>query len=138
MRPRHLDSTRPALLTAAGALVIAGCWSSGFEVADVRGTVILDGKPAAGVMLEFVPEGRGDVRLPPAYGVTGADGAYVARDRQGKPGAVVGRHRIALSPVEGGTTTIPGAYLGDHAPQREIKPGENVVDFDLTSAPQPR
>lgn len=124
------------LVAVACMVVAAGC-GEGFKVADVKGTVTLDGKPAAGVMVEFAPKDRGSKQqlLPPAYGFTDANGAYTARRRKGEAGAVVGMNRVSFHTNEGGTV-VPEHYAGDGGFDREVVAGVNTFDFALESKPR--
>jgi hypothetical protein len=117
--------------------VLAGCLGPGYEVAEVKGTVTVDGVSAEGVMLEFTPAPHGDRQPPLAYGFTDATGAYSARNRKGVPGAVVGVNRVSISAVEGSRTTVPAGYSGTDAVEREVKTGPNTIDFQLTNTPDP-
>lgn len=134
---RILDHHALAASVVAGiALVAAGC-GGGHQTAPVTGTVTLDGKPAAGVVVEFVPARQGDRMLPPAYGFTDARGAYVARDRKGREGVVVGPNRVAILGQEGGAV-VSEWYAGDGAFERDVNPGSNTLDFAIESNPATR
>lgn len=82
-------------------LMLAGCGNDkGPKLANLEGTVTLNGKPLQGVTVVVLPSvGR------PASGITDAAGHYETRFTRDKMGAPVGAHRIRvemnLPPVEG-------------------------------------
>ncbi|HEY2786676.1 MAG TPA: hypothetical protein VGJ05_17060, partial [Fimbriiglobus sp.] len=85
-------SVRVLLLAVTLALVGAGC-SRGPTLAPVSGTVTLNGKPLANVQVEFWPEGS----APRSVGMTDQQGRFtLTTDGEGKPGAVVGSHKVVL------------------------------------------
>lgn len=131
-RRLHLRHAFPA---AACLVAGVGCRGPGFDVAAVDGTVTVDGKPAAGLMIEFAPVRRDDVQPPLSYGLTDARGAYTARDRRGNPGVVVGAVRVTFSTVEGAPPIAPGRIFGTEVLDREVKPGSTTLDFHLESQP---
>lgn len=77
------------------AAALAGC-GRGPELAEVEGTVTLNGKPLDKVRVEFHPAGEG----PRATAVTDANGRYVlTSDDRGRAGATVGPNKVALKDV---------------------------------------
>lgn len=66
-------------------------------VAEVDGTVTLGGRPIAGAEVFFYPVVDGGDALPTAAAVTDDSGRYVLTCATGQPGAVVGKHRVAVS-----------------------------------------
>lgn len=127
----------PFVLIAVGAIV--GCSGDAFSTADVTGTVTVDGKPVAGIMLEFEPERVGKKILPTAYGMTDAEGRYeVSRvgGPGGKPGAVVGMNTVRLSAPEGSGSKVHPYYADQGAFERQVAEGENVFDFEIESRPK--
>ncbi len=83
----------------AACLFFAGCGQS-YDVAPVSGRITWDGQPAAhvGVLFQPMTEGPGDPG-PGSHGTTDADGRYTLRTVEpDRPGAVVGRHRIRITP----------------------------------------
>src|SRR5262245_42177646 len=78
-----------------GLLVLAGCSGKNVVLNEtVEGTVKIDGKPLAGVVVQFVPEG--ETRLPGSSGVTDERGHYTLTCENQRSGAVVGKHRVVL------------------------------------------
>jgi len=116
-----------------------GCSGDSFSTADVTGTVTVDGKPMAGIMLEFEPGRVGKKILPTAYGMTDAAGHYeVSRvgGPGGKPGAVVGKNTVRLSTPEGSGSKVHPYYADQGAFEREVAEGDNVFDFEIESRPK--
>jgi hypothetical protein len=138
------------LLTACGA---AGC-SSGPKLAEVKGTVRLNGKPLHDVMVEFNPDAGTGVR---STGTTDENGRYTLICDDLRPGAIVGLHRVALHDlaVYGGRflgrrlervgrndssvlkpSRIPRHYESTaHTPlKKEVKPEPQTIDLELRSS----
>jgi hypothetical protein len=104
----------------------------------VRGRVTWEGAPLADATVAFEPEhGRA------SYGRTNAEGEYELRYR-GKPwGAVAGRHRVRITTeatVADATgreqqrpELLPAKYHASSALAAEVRPGDNVFNFDLTA-----
>jgi len=125
------------------AIVLAGCSPSyQKETAPVRGTVTLDGKPISAGGVSFRPvAGRG------AGGQISADGGYTLGTYSKTDGAIVGKHKVAISPPEygeevtnlpAGSVKIPQRYHNSESSglEVEVKPDqENVIDLKLTSQP---
>jgi len=91
MRCRGVIGWTAGVLAAA----LVGC-DRGPELAEVEGTLTLNGKPLEKVRVEFHPAGEG----PRATAVTDANGKYVLlSDDRGRPGAVVGPNKVVLRDV---------------------------------------
>lgn len=137
------------LLIAAGMLMLCGCSNEPYAFAPVSGKVTLDGQPLAEAHVSFQPlEGRDPG--PGSYGQTNAQGEYalkvVGTDRAG---AVVGKHRVAISLTTSGPTAkakpladIPGApkerlpakyNMNSELTYDVPKGGTKEANFDLTS-----
>lgn len=84
------------------AVVITGC-GRGSNTAPVSGLVTLDGKPIAGAAVLFMPV-EGGV---PGRAATKDDGTFSLTTFKDDDGALVGRHRVAVSKVET-TGAAPG------------------------------
>jgi hypothetical protein len=87
-----------------GLLVVSlvGCDSGGPQYANVSGVVTLNGKPYAGAIVKFQPVGTKD-------NVNPGRGSYAHTDENGRfnlvvddkiKGAVVGKHRVAITTVQ--------------------------------------
>ena len=74
----------------SGLLVFQGCGGNALGTVQVSGTVTLDGEPAEGVTVAFVPNGEGRE----AYGMTNAQGRFV----------------LTVPGTEAGSGAVPGEY----------------------------
>lgn len=121
------------------ALMCAGCGEVKKDYAYVKGKVTLDGEPLANVRVEFQPE-----KGPPSYGATDESGAYQLRLSDSQQGAKVGRHTIRITTIRPKSDDprakkvpiveqIPAQYNTRSKQIREIEPGSNRIDFDLTT-----
>jgi len=114
-------------------MLVAGC-GEGFQTAEVSGTIKVDGKPFPGLMIQFEPEDGSGTRLPPSIGYTNAEGQYALVRPGRKTGTVVGKHTVRVMTSEGSDlTTLKGRKLAGMVSQREVKPGPNVIDVELTT-----
>jgi hypothetical protein len=127
-----MQYTRNAAMLVA--MAIAGCAPSAGDVANVSGTVTLDGNPLADARVFFQPaEGR------PSFGRTDAQGGYRLLYTPGALGARIGPAVVTISTAtedDDGKRTrdrVPKRYLEPGALTAEVKPGNNVLDFNLTS-----
>jgi hypothetical protein len=86
---------RARLLLGLVAVFALGCAP---RFAPVSGTVTLNGKPLAHATVSFQPLGRPGVvdPGPGATGTTNDKGEYTLQTSTGKPGALVGRHRVQI------------------------------------------
>jgi hypothetical protein len=112
-------------------LVFVGCAKPGADVAPVQGHVTLDGKPLAFAILTFQPEGKA-----PASGGTDKDGHYELMYKRGVMGAPVGPNAVSIQlNVYAGEKgrTLPERYNSQTELVREVKPGPNEINFELTS-----
>lgn len=124
---RHLPFTVALLLAA-------GCGDDGRPpLAEVRGTVTLDGKPLAGAGVAFKLEGaRASV------GWTDDDGKYELTFLRDIRGAAIGTHKVIVSTADEETPErLPARYNSQSTLTREVKPGKNVIDFELHSGEEP-
>jgi hypothetical protein len=113
------------LFCALAVTLLVGCSNSSTTVAPVNGRITLDGKPLQFAIVTFQPEGKSA-----ASGGTDKDGHYVLMYKRGVMGAPVGMNRVTilLDVEQSHRAQIPSTEL-----QREVKHGENVIDFDLKS-----
>jgi hypothetical protein len=121
----------------------AGCSSGPVAPALglVKGKVTMDGGPAAGMSVIFEPEnGRSST------GLTDKDGNYTLDFDPTHKGAMVGKHKVrmtknidadpvALMAAKGPPQPIPVRYNDKTTLEAEVKAGDNVLNFELTSAP---
>jgi hypothetical protein len=125
-------------------LWLAGCSSSGPEIAYVEGRVTMDGKPLSDATVVFVPEnGR------PSGATTDEDGRYVLNFAQGRKGAIPGNSSVRIMTMrdadqdeEGNSIparkeTVPARYNTDTTLTFDVEPKKkNVANFELESTGQ--
>ena len=118
-----------------GLLLCAGCGSSEkpLDLAEVKGTVTLDGQPLAKARVSFNPE-----KGPSSGAVTDDAGNYVLRNKIGKPGAMIGNHRVEISTDLDGTNQpknekVPPQYNRATTLKATVAKDPNTINFDLTS-----
>lgn len=87
----------PAALGVA-ALLLAGCGGGGPKLAGVSGVVTVDGKPYKNAVVSFQPQGSGATENPGvgSTALTDENGKFTLTTIDGKPGAVVGRHKVRI------------------------------------------
>jgi hypothetical protein len=134
------------LLVAASTATAVGC-GAGTKVAPVSGVVTLDGKPLANAHVAFQPRATGGTMNAGtgSYAVTDADGAYkLLMADTGKPGAVVGRHRVEIN-IRGETDdrdprlrpppkVLPAKYNRETELEFDVQPGgTGTATFNLSS-----
>lgn len=121
------------VFVAIAVAAITGCGGQGFQSAEVSGTVTVGGAPAPGLMIQFEPADGEGTRLPPGTGFTNADGKYVLLRPGGKRGAVVGKNTVRVLNGEGvALERLRGKTVEGAVSEREVKPGVNVLDIELT------
>lgn len=83
-------------VAALGAIFLGGCGGDVDqdlpEIAQVTGTVKLDGVALADAQVTFIPE-----KGPTATGKTDADGKFVLGTKSSDDGAVIGKHKISVT-----------------------------------------
>jgi len=130
-----------AVLWTLLAVLMVGCSrDEGPAVAEVSGTITLDGQPLPGVNIQFVPEGPGGS---PSFGGTNQNGHYRLLFTQHKTGAMLGQHRVEITARETprdengkllmsvAPVKIPRKYFQPGALTAEVRAGSNVISFDL-------
>jgi hypothetical protein len=116
-------------------LVCLGC--GGGDVGYVEGTVTMDGNPLPDALVTFQPEsGR------PSYGRTDGNGRYELIYTKDAKGAVPGKHTVTISTLQEGDPDAGGKSIPEKVPAkyntnteltREVTPGSNKLDFELSS-----
>lgn len=93
----ELSAFYPSLLCLLAACL--GCGDSGYAYAPVSGTVQINGQALAGVRVIFQPKAKDDEGGAGigSFAVTNAEGQFVLRTNDGRPGAAVGDHRVRFS-----------------------------------------
>ena len=130
-------------------LAVAGCGGIG-SLDSVSGKVTLDGKPLAGVMVNYAPDAQKGNKTP--FGVSGfTDGEGVYRlqtsTRTGRTysGAPPGWYKVTVSPglsnPEAVATTERGkgksAGTGSAVPPRYGRPDQTPFQFEVVGSPNP-
>jgi hypothetical protein len=78
-----------------GALLIAGCGEGEIARYPVRGSVLIDGKPAEGVMVIFCPVGGSEeLQRHRPFGFTGADGTFELTTLNKADGSPSGDYKV--------------------------------------------
>ncbi|MFC1597650.1 hypothetical protein ACFL5Q_06920 [Planctomycetota bacterium] len=123
------------------AFSMTGCFRGGPELGTVTGTVTLDGAPLADAQVAFQPKDGS-----PSVATTDSAGHYELEYTREKPGAIVGGHIVRIltqttSTDESGNEIqvpqrVPEKYNYRSTLLREVKPGENSIDFKLESEPE--
>jgi len=122
-------------LCLAGVLAASiGCSEDKFG--QVSGRVTFEGKPVAAADLEFQPEVTGAA---PSYARADDDGRYTLKYSASKTGAEVGTHLVKITTarrIDDGARKVkeklPAKYNRNSDLLREVKAGDNVIDFELT------
>jgi hypothetical protein len=128
-------------LFAAATLV--GCRTREYEIAQVEGTLLIDGRPGDMIRVEFAPDGAPG---PTSSAETDGDGkfslSFFERDASSpESGAVVGKHRVTLSDLRRAASAT-----GGDVPRRfgqeyglvsttplsvEVKPAAQTIDLTI-------
>jgi hypothetical protein len=122
-------------------VLLAGCSSSGPQIAYVSGQVTMDGVPLPNATVVFVPEnGR------PSGANTDQNGNYVLNFAQGRKGAIPGPNTIRImtmrdagqdengQTIPGSAETVPSRYNSESILTFDVEPGKrNVANFELQS-----
>ncbi len=127
-----------------------GCRGGGSTTdLPVSGRVVLDGKPAGGVLLEFIP--TGNTIGVGGHAVSGDDGIFEVLGRNGGRGLPAGEYRVTasrrrnpdgspanlkLSPIESpAVETLDACFTDrDQTPLRAKVPSEAPQDFAVRLA----
>ena len=117
-------------------LLAASIGCSEEKFGQVSGRVTFEGKPVAAADLEFQPEVAGAA---PSYARADDDGRYTLKYSASKSGAEVGTHLVKITTarrIDDGARKVkeklPAKYNRNSDLLREVKAGENVIDFELT------
>src|SRR5262245_49712049 len=149
-----MNRSRKGVLPFLFLFTAAGC--GGPRMADVQGTVRLNGQPLPDVEVYFIPDGESGTRGPRSAAVTNAEGRYRLESGDPNPGAVVGHHRVvlvdhrSLPPVPDErvdaqpgvrrvpqSSRIPPEYTAATTTplRREVASGPQTIDLDLPAKP---
>lgn len=95
--PERIDGRR--VWRAAGLLLLAlaaGCGGK-VKLVPAEGVLKIDGKPAANVSLQFMPDALKGAKGPTSHAMTDENGRFVLKTFDGRDGAVEGPHRVVLA-----------------------------------------
>ena len=112
--------------------LVAGCSKTGPDIAPVSGRITLDGQPIANTDVAFYPEGKQSV----SSGRTDKDGHYELGYKRGVMGGHIGMNSVQISTsseLVRGPNRYHANYNSNTELKREVKSGNNVIDFDLKS-----
>lgn len=123
-------------------LAIIGCGGHGYEVAQVDGVVLVQGKPGQKVRVEFIP--TMGVNGPRSFAETDAQGHFTLSLMEpggSSPGAVVGTHRVTLSDLQLAESSdgrgVPIRFEPEYTMSsstpltREVKSGEQTIEIKI-------
>lgn len=135
----HLRAVIPVGVLVSA--ISAGCGPSGPAIAEVEGTVMLDGKPLPMASVVFIPEnGR------PAGAITDENGHYVLNFTEGRQGAIPGKNKVIITTkrdpgkdadgnmLPASPETVPMKYNAQTELTFVVEDGKrNIADFKLDS-----
>ncbi|MCG6158126.1 carboxypeptidase-like regulatory domain-containing protein [Rubinisphaera margarita] len=119
-----------ALLISVTLLSLSGCGSSeagpGIEMIPVSGTVMMDGKPLVGAMVEFHPTGNTGGNG--GFGLTDEAGQFTLSDYHSNPGCPPGEYGVTFSKITqpDGSPIPPDAQRGQVPMEEQIPPAYNL------------
>lgn len=124
-------------LVAAVVLAVCGCGGgSELNLAPVKGKVLLDGQPLAGVSVSFIPDTAKGTTGPQSGGTTNDQGEFTLSAPDGGEGAVVGFHLILVSPPfredQGSSTEGPNKVDEATSTVEVPEKYQNFATTDLT------
>ena len=102
---------------------VTGCKEKGPDLKPVTGTVTADGKPLIGAAVEFHSEVSSS-----SYGKTDENGNFTLSYATGKPGAALGKHRVAILGGSTDPSKVPSAPPADTTPTDPDREAPPVVD----------
>ncbi len=111
----------------------AGCGGTGIPTASVYGTITLNGEPAEGVSVKFVPSAK----MRPSHDETDASGSYVAQFVKTQQGVVYGPCVVQLSIYRGNSEKnwLPKEYnqnAADNPDLNIVVPPEGIeFNYDI-------
>ena len=100
-------------------------------MAPVHGRVTLDGQPLPHTSVVFQTPGES-----PSSGFTDQNGNYELIYKRGVKGAPVGTYKVTIlqsTQRVPGPQRVPARYNQESELEREVKPGDNDINFDLTT-----
>jgi len=104
-------------------------------LAAVHGTVTLNRQPLDGAVVTFHPvDAKPGSKLASSTALTDEDGHYTLYYLSDVPGAVIGKHRVAVDKRDtGNRPMLPSRYILGTDLVKDVKEGSNTIDLDLRS-----
>jgi len=125
-------------------IFVCGCGTAKkeAELAPIVGTVKINGKPAANILVQFLPQVAAGDPAPTSTGVSNEQGEYELTTAEGKVGAVVGHCKVLFvdmaeeRPPQGIEASPPRissqlAVLGPRSKEVEVSAEHPIINFDL-------
>lgn len=81
-------------------IAASGCSGDGEKLVPAEGIVLIDGKPAANISVQFMPDVLQGGKGPTSFGTTDAEGKFKLQTNAGRLGAVPGPHKVTLTDDE--------------------------------------
>jgi hypothetical protein len=118
---------------AAVAAAAVGCGPT-VKLAPAGGVVLIDGKPAANVAVQFLPQG---VSGPTSFGTTDEQGRFTLKTTDGADGAMVGKHKVTLVDLE--EERVPQGQVAKKKPRLSDRYAipTNGLDAEVTEGGKP-
>ena len=127
------------VLICGGAYLISSAIMSSTpdhpDLAEVTGTVTLDGVPLVGANVEFRPDAGREAgsKIGASTGLTDKEGRYTLEFVRDIEGAALGRHEVLIRARDARGRLLPPEYNSQTELTADVVEGENDIPFDLTS-----
>ncbi|MGL6195112.1 MAG: hypothetical protein ACRC2T_09865 [Thermoguttaceae bacterium] len=134
IQSNHVLRITALLLVLTVSFVLSGCSKSPYNLAPATGIVTLDGEPIEALVNFFpVGEARG------AIGHADASGKFSLGTLKAGDGAVVGKHRVAVSPktpppMSGSAQMLGSEGTGNYVapfPERYSNPATSGIEVEV-------
>ncbi len=83
------------VLAISFLILFAGC-AKGVKLVPTKGVFTINGKPAANIFVQFMPDSQKGNSGPTSQAYTGLNGEFELMTTDNRPGAVPGQHRVIL------------------------------------------
>ena len=93
---RFVSRLLPGLCLTVVFVTAAGCGGESVKIVPAEGVLKIGGRPAANVLVQFMPDVRANGRGPTSTATTDEQGVFRLTTQDGKDGAVVGTHMVVL------------------------------------------
>lgn len=115
----------------ASSMMITGS-SDRPPLAEVTGTVTLNGQPLENATVKFIPVVEKGTHIAPSQALTNAKGYYRLFYVRDVPGAAVGEHRVEITIKDPrGRERLPDHYHRKSTLRHAVKDGSQTIDFPL-------